>query len=57
LGVRVLFQEELIERVREVRAADDGLDAALTYGYFATADEIAEVPSVSWPGRCVPPWN
>jgi lincosamide nucleotidyltransferase len=45
LGVRVLFQEELIERVREVCAADDGLDAALMYGSFAAgeADEHSDI--------------
>jgi lincosamide nucleotidyltransferase B/F len=45
LGVRVLFQEELIGRVREVCASDDGLDAALMYGSFASgeADEHSDI--------------
>lgn len=45
MGVRVLFQEELIGRVREVCAADEGLDAALMYGSFAAgeADEHSDI--------------
>jgi lincosamide nucleotidyltransferase len=41
----VLFQEELIERVREACAADDGLDAALMYGSFTAgeADEHSDI--------------
>ena len=41
----MLFQEELIERVRAVCAADDGLDAALMYGSFAAgeADEHSDI--------------
>jgi lincosamide nucleotidyltransferase len=34
----VLYQEELIARVREVCAADEGLDAALMYGSFAAGE-------------------
>lgn len=42
---RVLFQEELIGRVREVCANDNGLDAALMYGSFAAgeADEHSDI--------------
>ena len=41
----MLFQEELIKRVREVCATDDGLDAALMYGSFAAgeADEHSDI--------------
>ena len=41
----VLPQEKLIERVREVCAADYGLDAALMYGSFAAgeADEHSDI--------------
>jgi lincosamide nucleotidyltransferase len=41
----VLFQEELIGRVRDVCLADDGLDAALMYGSFAAgeADEHSDI--------------
>jgi len=35
---RVLFQEELIARVRAACAADEGLDAALMYGSFAAGE-------------------
>jgi lincosamide nucleotidyltransferase len=45
LGVRVLPQDELIGRVREVCEADEGLDAALMYGSFAAgeADEHSDI--------------
>src|SRR5215471_5554039 len=41
----MLYQEELIERVREVCAVDAGLDAALMYGSFAAGegDEHSDV--------------
>lgn len=41
----MLFQEELIGRVRDVCLADDGLDAALMYGSFAAgeADEHSDI--------------
>lgn len=41
----VLFQEELIARVREACSADDGLDAALMYGSFAAgeADQHSDI--------------
>lgn len=44
-GVGVLFQQELIERVRQVCVADEGLDAALMYGSFAAgeADEHSDI--------------
>ncbi|MEU4445600.1 hypothetical protein AB0K14_25600 [Actinosynnema sp. NPDC050801] len=43
--MRVLFQEELIGRVREVCESDDGLDAVLMYGSFAAgeADEHSDI--------------
>ncbi|WP_037913530.1 hypothetical protein [Actinacidiphila yeochonensis] len=41
----MLFQEELIARVRRACAADDGLDAALMYGSFAAgeADQYSDI--------------
>ena len=41
----MLFQEELIARVREACSADDGLDAALMYGSFAAgeADQHSDI--------------
>ncbi|MFE2756287.1 hypothetical protein ACFXGA_30230 [Actinosynnema sp. NPDC059335] len=41
----MLFQEELIARVRDVCADDEGLDAALMYGSFAAgeADEHSDI--------------
>lgn len=41
----MLFQEELIGRVREACVADEGLDAALMYGSFAAgeADEHSDI--------------
>ncbi|HEV2636998.1 MAG TPA: nucleotidyltransferase domain-containing protein [Actinocrinis sp.] len=40
-----MIQERMIQRVREVCAADDGLDAALMYGSFAAgeADEHSDI--------------
>ncbi|WP_377271393.1 hypothetical protein [Peterkaempfera sp. SMS 1(5)a] len=41
----MVFQEELIERVRSACLADDGLDSALMYGSFAAgeADEHSDI--------------
>ena len=41
----MLFQEELIGRVREKCATDEGLDAALMYGSFA-ADEAGNTETM-----------
>jgi lincosamide nucleotidyltransferase len=70
LAGRVLFQEELIGRVRVACAADPGLDAALMYGSFAadeadghsdiefwlffTPERRAEIDPRAWCGRIEP---
>lgn len=66
----MLFQEELIARVRETCSADEGLDAALMYGSFAageadrhsdiefwlffTPERRAEIDPASWCGGIAP---
>jgi lincosamide nucleotidyltransferase B/F len=44
----VLYQEELIARVREVCAADEGLNAALMYGSFAAGEADAHSDIEFW---------